>query len=473
VSKFAKFFVFALLVIPLVCGCSVQHYRPAPINPTASASQLESRQLSDPGLRQFLEKNLGHTISPWPAKRWDPNMLMLAAFYFSPALDAARDRVLEAEGAVVTAGARPNPNLGVTPGVPSPYLFNLNFLVPIETAGKRGHRVASARSLTEAARFDLANTGWMVRNQVRTALLHFVIASRQLHLLRSQELILAEQDHLLDQRVAAGEISRPEANLGRIQLQKNRIFIQTAEGRVAMARAALAAAIGVPDAGLGDAEFIWPELDSPPSPDSLSAPEIQREAVVNRLDVRRALAEYAASEAALQLEIAKQYPDLNIGPGYAYEEQNNYFTLGLSGTLPIFNRNQGPIAEAEARRKAAGVAFLSVQAQVISQSEQALAGYRSAYQEFNSADESLSKLQQTQQEMIERSVREGEENALALVGVKLQGAVAHQARLDALARAQTSLGALENAVQRPLEPGELNPSAGMFAKPPKPTGGSQ
>jgi hypothetical protein len=71
----------------------------------------------------------------------------MAALYFSPTLDAARARVAEAEAAIVSAGARPNPSLGISPGIRSPYLFSLEFAVPIETAGKRGYRVESARSL--------------------------------------------------------------------------------------------------------------------------------------------------------------------------------------------------------------------------------------------------------------------------------------------------------------------------------------
>ena len=46
------------------------------------------------------------------------------------------------------------------------------------------------------------------------------------------------------------------------------------------------------------------------SASDLTAPDIRREAILNRADVRGALAEYAASQSALQLEIAKQYADL-------------------------------------------------------------------------------------------------------------------------------------------------------------------
>src|SRR5690242_7919833 len=169
------FFYFGAWIL---AGCAARRYQSAPIVPTESASRLESRNLADPGLQAFLEESVGHPVAPWPPKTWDLGTLSLAALYFSPTLDAARARVAEAEAALVTAGARPNPSLSVAPGIPSPYLLTLDFAIPIETAGKRGHRVASARSLEHAARFDLADSAWKVRSGVRTALLNYLLAAR-------------------------------------------------------------------------------------------------------------------------------------------------------------------------------------------------------------------------------------------------------------------------------------------------------
>jgi outer membrane protein TolC len=333
-------------------------------------------------------------------------------------------------------------------------LFNLDFSVPIETAGKRGHRIQTARSLDEAARFDLADSAWKVRISVRIALLNYLLAARSLDSLRSEETIRGEQVNILQQRFLIGEIPRPEVDLARIELSKADLAINTVEGQLAEAKAALAASIGIPVAGLRGFEFSWADLDSPPGAESLSPEEIQRDAVLNRLDVRRSLAQYAAAEADLQLEISKQYPDLQIGTGYTYEETNNFFTLGLSTILPLFNRNQGPIAEAEARRKEAAASFLEKQAQVIAGGERALALYKAALKELAEVDQTLSKLQDSQLRMMRQAVRLGEEDRLGLNGVQIQSAVLARARLDALARAQSALGELEDAVQRPLDPGD-------------------
>lgn len=439
----------------LLVGCAARRYQPEPIAVAASASKFQARSLQDPALRQFMEKNLRHQVTPWPHTTWDLATLSLAALYFNPTVQAARARVAEAEAAIVTAGARPNPSLSIAPGIPSPYLLNLDVALPIETRGKRRYRIQVARSLEQAARFDLADSAWKVRSGVRNALLNYFLTSRSLELLRSEDQVRGEQIVMLEQRFAVGEIPRPEVDLARIEHSKTHLAISTAEGQLAEAKAAVAASVGIATATLKGLDFSWADLDSPPSAESLSPEKIQQDAVLNRLDVRRSLARYAAAEADLHLEISKQYPDLQIGPGYTYEERNNFFTIGLSTTLPLFNRNQGPIAEAEARRKEAAGAFLGKQAQVIAESERALALYSAALKELAEADQSLRKLQDAQLQMMQQRVRLGEEDRLSLNGVQIQSSVLARTRLDALRDAQTALGDLEDAVQRPLDPGDV------------------
>jgi outer membrane protein TolC len=408
-------------------------------------------------------------VSPWPLKTWDLQTLSLAALYFNPALEAARARAAGAEAALVTAGARPNPSLSIAPGIPTPYLLTLDFAFPIETAGKRAHRIQVARSLDQAARFDLADSAWTVHSGVRIALLNYLLASRSLESFRSEEKVREDQLNILEQIFSVGEIPRQSVDVARIELSKIHMAISMAGGQVRETKAALAATVGLSVSALQLVDFSWPNLDAPPSAASLSPGEIQRDAVLNRLDLRRSLAQYAAAEAALQLEIAKQYPDINIGPGYTYEEKHSFFTVGFSTTVPLFNRNQGPIAEAEARRKEAAAAFLESQAQIIAKSERALSVYAAALEELAEAA-SLRKLQETQLQIMRQTIHAGADNRLSLDNVEIQSWVLARAQLDALARAQRALGELEDAVQRPLDPGEMftiTPESPALFGPPK------
>lgn len=442
-----------LLVTVGLSGCAAQKYHAAPLEPERSAAQLESRSLHDPGLRAYIERTLGHPV-PGPMRQWDLRTLTIAALYFSPQMQIARDQVSVAQGAIVTAGEHPNPSLSLTPGIPSPWLFDMPFVFPIETHGKRALRIEEAKDLTSAAQMALGETEWNVVSGVRKALLDYRLAQAKLDLSRSTEKTETRQVALLEQRLASGEGARPALQAAELALSNLRFASSEDEGQVATTRAALAGAIGVPVDALKGLEFTWPNFENLPALASLSPGRIQRDAVLNRLDVRRALEQYAAADAELRLQLARQYPNFNIGPGYAFEESNNYFTIPLSLVLPIRNRNQGPIAQAEALRKEAAANFLAVQARAIAKSQLALAGYRSALAVLRRANRPLQN-QNVQVQMTVRAVAAGESDRMQLNTLLLQGTVYAQQRLAALGQAQTALGALETAIQRPLAPGEL------------------
>ncbi|MGH9401406.1 MAG: TolC family protein [Terriglobia bacterium] len=435
-----------------MAGCATpRRYQPASIAPAQTAASLEARTLDDPGLRPFVEQSLAHAIA-WPPKAWDVRLLTLAAFYFNPDLETARAQVATAQAGIITAGMRPNPTLSISPGIPSPYLFDLGFAVPVVTAGKRKYQLEAAKNLSEAAQMSLAQMAWIVRSGVRASLLNVMIAERSQNLWRAEERLQSERVTRLAGQLKSGEIARPAVDSARVDLLNSQLAARTAEGRATQTRAALAAAIGIPMAGLQNARFDWPEFDQLPSVTSLSAQQIQRDAVLNRLDVRQALAQYAAAEAALQFEIAKQHPNFQIGPGYQFEEGHSFFIPTLSATLPVFNRNQGPIAEAEARRKQAADNLLATQARVIAESEQALVQYRADYAQLKKAQQALANLRYVQEPMARQQVAAGEADWLSLDTVLLRGSAAAQAWLNALFQAQAALGKLEAAVQKPLEP---------------------
>jgi outer membrane protein TolC len=97
-----------------------------------------------------------------------------------------------AKGQEKAAAEYPNPHLGVTPGFNSttgysapmsPWILGVALDIPIETAGKRGYRIAEARYLSEAARMHIAAVAWQVRSRVREAMLNLYAANETENLL--------------------------------------------------------------------------------------------------------------------------------------------------------------------------------------------------------------------------------------------------------------------------------------------------
>jgi outer membrane protein, heavy metal efflux system len=448
-----------VLAAGLAGGCA--HFEARPLAPEQTAAAFGARSLADASLRAFLEAN--HVAAPGPQQPWDLKQLTLAAFYFQPGLAEARAQLLAAQAAQVTAAARPNPSLSLTPGydsgIPgstSPWIVPLSFDVPLETAGKRGYRMAQARALAEAARWSVVAAVWQVRSRVRAALLDLHAAQESESVLGREE---AAQNHvvrLLEGQLAAGVVSSYEVTQARIAIDATRLARQQAAAQVRQARVQLAGALGVPLTALDGCRFSFAAFGR--FPRQLTAPEVRREALLNRADVRGALADYAASQAALQLEIANQYPDVHLGPGYAWNTGSagdSEWDLGLSLTLPILDRNQGPIAEAKAQRAVAAAHFLTVQAQALNDIEGALTAYHSALQQVATAGAMQQNLQR-RLNSVRAQVQAGEAEPLTVANAEVEFAGAAQSRLDALVRAQQALGQLEDAVQSPLT---LSPDA--------------
>lgn len=210
----------------------------------------------------------------------------------------------------------------------------------------------------------------------------------------------------------------------------------------------MAASIGIPLKELNGKLLVWVDLDNPTH---VETAQIVHEAGLNRLDLQQALAEYRASDADLRLQIAKQYPDLQLSPHTDRQEGFNNYSLGVVLELPVLNRNQGPIAEAEAKRKAAASHLRVLQSTAIAEANTAIAEYRSAQKRVSEAQSRLRRLQTQLKTQADQAVQRGEEDRSFAVLAQVQEAIATRAVLDALRSEQNAIGALENAMQRPLD----------------------
>jgi len=356
-------------------GCAgAPTVQPLPLSAAERVTQFDARSLQDPGLRRFLAENLGAS-SP---TEWDFETLCWVGFYYHPALALARAQWATARAAEVSAGIRPNPTLTLTPGynttrIPgvSPWMpgLNFDFLFPTGKKGKLQQIVAQRE--TEAARLAVFSAAWQLRAELRRALIDTASAARREGVLRRQVETQRKLTALVEQRFAAGSLAATDAMTSRTALLRAETSAADAAGQVAVSRARVATALGLPLGALR-------EVTLPPGP---TAPQLsesalsaaRRESLQSRSDVLQALAKYQSAQATLELEIAKRVPDFHLGPGYQWDQGSNKWTLGISFELPLFHRNEAAIAEAVARRAEAAAQFDIVQAQAISAIDSALA----------------------------------------------------------------------------------------------------
>jgi len=72
------------------------------------------------------------------------------------------------------------------------------------------------------------------------------------------------------------------------------------------------------------------------------------------VDVLGALCRYAASQAALQLEIAKQYPDIHLQPGYEFDQETTNGALESHWNCRWLNQNRDRLQRPKQARRSGG-----------------------------------------------------------------------------------------------------------------------
>ncbi len=430
-----------------------QHYTPAPLDPSRSAAALQSRSFHDAGLRAFMESVPGRRPADWPPRDWALDDLTLVALYFNPTLELARAEWKASRAAMTTAGASPNPVLNVTPGLSanapagiSPWFPMVTLDLPLETAGKRGHRIAVATHLADAARLATLNEAWHIRSELRATLLEDDLLLRRMHELQRQDSARERIQSMLDQRLEAGVVSRLEVGSARLARSRSAADLAEAQRQWRSGRSRLARVLGLPlelVRSVTVAEGTLRPLDRLPG---FNLGKARDAALTHRADVLAALSTYAASESQLRLELAKQYPDLHLAPGYQFDQGEHKWSLGLSVELPVLNRNQGPIAEARARRDAEAVRFLALQARILADLERAGDACTAAEAQI----EGLSKLRQAAEEQVARlraGVSAGGTDRMDLELAILERGAAELSWIEADGRRNVALGELEDALQ--------------------------
>jgi len=435
-----------LLTLASTALTSCVSYQPRPLSAEASSVAFAGRSFADPGLRQFLIEQKAASGT------WEVNELALAAAYFHPDVALARAEAEEIAAGIKTAAMRPNPVLTFGPQFASsqvnditPWFMAGNLFIPVETAGKRTRRTEQARAAAEAARWRVSSRAWAARSRVRVALLELHSARENIRLLETEQKLHEEAIKKLTAQMEAGAVSPFELTQARLALNRARLALQDAQRLAATGEAKLAAAIGVPLTALKSITLDFSGFDKLPAPDLSTS---RRRALTQRADLMALLADYAATEAGLRLELAKQYPDVRLGPGYDYNQGQDRWQLGISLDLPI-NRNRGPIAQAEAKRKTAEARFLAQQDTIQGEFDIAIAAYEASRAKAQTAA-TLSQAAEAAADTTKRMVEAGELSPLELTRRQIESSTANLARRAADLEAQTAAGALEDAMQARL-----------------------
>jgi outer membrane protein TolC len=449
----ARWSLVGLCALPI--GCATAPPPAARPDPAQIAHQFQSRRPES-----------ANPDAPAAAEGWDRAQWLDAALRLNPVLAEARARAAATAAAERTAAQRPNPTLNLfdeyitaaAGGVGWLYGLSVDFL--LQRPGERARAREAAALETQAAQSDVAESIWTVRMQLRAALLDAVDAQDEA---ADLERLLADRQGLLDSaraRAQAGEISALAIGRASIELAEAQQRRDRTLSRLLDARGRLAAAVGVPYSALAGAPLLWAAWSdiSALIPD-LSA-DARSEALIARPDLVRTLREYDLAENSLRSELARRWPAVHIEPGYAWDKggaRENQLNetlhdneLGLSLELPLFNRDEGPIGEAAARRTLAGRHLEAVQADLFDQIDRAQQAWPRARDAWQNAV-ALAAAAQSQDAAEQRALAAGAADRTDALAADAAAIEAHLLALEAAYAAQQAFGALESAYRRPLE----------------------
>jgi cobalt-zinc-cadmium efflux system outer membrane protein len=299
-----------------------------------------------------------------PVTRLTRDEAVVLALRENPSLRAKAFEVRATQANEVTAALRPNPTASYSAeqlgGRTTDAQYTVTVGQTVETGGKRGKRIASARAGTRVAGYELDDVRRQVIAQVKKAFTDVLVAQATLVLAQDNLKTLDEIERVQRFRAERGDIS--ELELLRIQIQRFTFERDAADARLAMAAAKIALrqaagplVIAADVEVVGDLDFreLRPVRE-----------ELYRAALANRPDLRAAEAARARARADNELARANAWWDVTPEVQYRRIAEDNMIGVGISIPLRIFDRNQGEIARTRAEIDRADALRESARAQV-------------------------------------------------------------------------------------------------------------
>lgn len=277
-----------------------------------------------------------------------------AALRSSPDLLASTYELSAAQARIVQAGLRLNPELGVelenfagtgsASGVES-LETTLSLSQVVELGGKRGLRRAAAEADLDVVGIEQRARELDVLSEVTSRFIEVVAAQERVRFAIQATALSQKTLDAIGARVEAGRSPEAERSRARIALTRALVEQRQAESELRAARYALSASWGSPEPAFTSARAELFDLRS------LESFQALMDKLEQSPDFTRFASESRLREAELRLARVQARPNLTFSVGVRRFEESNDAALvaGFSMPLPIYDRNQGTIREAQVR----------------------------------------------------------------------------------------------------------------------------
>ena len=369
---------------------------------------------------------------------------------------AARTTIVQNQALEVQANVRPNPTLFTDweylPLVPisgglADYLHNstegdIGLSYMFERGQKRQHRLQAAKDATAVTRATVTDNERTLAFQTAQLYINAQLADSTLDLARQDLKSFQTTVDISEHQFQTGAIAENDFLQIKLQLVQYQQDVVQAELSKAQSLSDLRQQLGY--------ESVPAEYDIADAleyrPVTVKLEELQAKAIENRPDLRAAQSSVTAAKSQYELAKANGKQDVTLSGNYSHVNAISAMTFSVSVPLPIFDRNQGNIAQTHA-------AITQAQEQQKLASGQVLTDVRDAYEGLMSNDRVLKifssgarETAQKSRDISEYAYRRGAIALLDFLNAERQYRATELAYRQAVAAYVTSLEQLRQAV---------------------------
>lgn len=269
----------------------------------------------------------------------------------NPALAAAAAVVSASEAGITTARAYPNPFASTqtgrqmvrVPGNVTGMVQILSFQQPLELGSLRPSRIGLAERSREVAELQRQVRRIAVLSQVRRTFYEVLRRDAELALLQENLALVESLRKRVAVQVEVGEAARLELVRADAEIASARAQVNAARIRRVSALAAFRAAVGAPLEGEINLAGEPEPVQILPALEKISADTVQDHPVL-----RLARSEKVRAQSRVSFEKSLRLPQPTLRTDYERYPDVPNFRVGIDIPIPLWNRREGPIAEAQA-----------------------------------------------------------------------------------------------------------------------------
>ena len=343
---------------------------------------------------------------------------------------------------LVDAGLLQNPVLSLLfPLGPKQLETTLRF--PIEL-WQRPRRVAAATLAAESIASGLEQDGLVLVSDVKLAYIEYALAQDRIALAERALTELNAVAALMDSRFRAGDVSQLEARTAAIDAARARQDVERARLDAALRANEFRARIGL---ALEAVEMPLVLAETAPTTCAIT-PALFDEALTSRPDVRAAELAIEAAAARLGWEESRAFALTAVLDANGSGSEGFEWGPGVDAGVPIFNRNQGGKARAQAEIQRASSLYLATRQRVATEVRAATAQYRQASVAAGEWQKTVLEPLEEQVQVADRAFNEGEVAYLFVIEMNRRLTDARLRTREAEADIARALARLERAIGR-------------------------